>query len=192
MWVKRRITSHSSQPLLMPAVLTREHLKGFELAAAVLRQAQARAESERKHEAALANEAHAAFLQSTLACSLAREQMFQEQVRDYQQAAVRLVNQALHLLLVQVPPAERIEGLLEQLFERGSTDANVQVYCHPNVQSLVRKWLDQHPDCHWDVVTNIELPEDALYVDAGAGELHINWNACVAQLLLPESACVEA
>ncbi|WP_157721282.1 HrpE/YscL family type III secretion apparatus protein [Pseudomonas yamanorum] len=187
MFVKRQLQSGAVTPLLLPALLSRQHIHGFVQAEAVRAEAQVQAEAGMHAQVAQANQAQADFLRRALACSESWDRAHQQHQQSYQETAVHLVNKALRLLLSKIPTAERIEGLLMQLFDECPSGPSLQVCCHPAVQDQVQHWLNHQTNCTWILSIDSALAEDALYLVMEGGELHLNWNDCIAQLLLPEA-----
>ncbi|WP_061800110.1 HrpE/YscL family type III secretion apparatus protein [Serratia ficaria] len=98
----------------------------------------------------------------------------QQQLLD---AADALLAQALGRLLDQVPPAEQLDILLEQL--RANQPSAVVATLHSNgeLHTAVVHWLAQQQELHWQHAIDDALPPDTLLLTTDQGELHISWQA---------------
>ncbi len=95
--------------------------------------------------------------------------------------------QALGQLLTDVPDARRRDALLRQLLREKRPDEQATLCCHPSQQQPIAAWLETCSHLRWQLQPDETLPVDGLKLVTAQGELHLDWQLAVRQLLLPDA-----
>lgn len=95
---------------------------------------------------------------------------------------------ALGQLLTEVPEPPRLNALLRQLLRDKMQVEQASLCCHPSQQQPIADWLTLHPHLNWQLQPDDMLAADSLKLVTAQGELHLDWQQAVSQLLPPHTA----
>lgn len=95
--------------------------------------------------------------------------------------------QALGQLLTEVPEPQRLSALLRQLLRDKMQAEQASLCCHPSQQQPIADWLATHSHLSWQLQPDETLAADSLKLVTAQGELHLDWQQAVRQLLQPQS-----
>lgn len=95
--------------------------------------------------------------------------------------------QALGQLLTEVPDSQRLNALLRQLLREKRQVEQGTLCCHPSQQQPIAAWLATYSHIRWQLQPDETLPLDRLKLLTTQGELHLDWQQAVRQLLLSEA-----
>lgn len=116
--------------------------------------------------------------------------------QQYQQLEARVLEvmdgvmtQALGQLLGEVPQPQRLAALLRQIMRASALDDRGSLYCHPSQQNEVADWLRLHAHLGWQLQPDESLAADSLKLVTANGELHLDWQQAVRQLLPSPAEC---
>ncbi|CAH6373991.1 type III secretion system stator protein SctL [Pantoea agglomerans] len=94
---------------------------------------------------------------------------------------------ALKQLLTEIPETQRLNALLRQLLRDKMQAEQASLCCHPSQQQPIGDWLATHTHLNWQLQPDETLAVDDLKLVTAQGELHLDWQQAVRQLLPPES-----
>ncbi|WP_337013832.1 type III secretion system stator protein SctL [Pantoea sp. AS142] len=94
---------------------------------------------------------------------------------------------ALEQLLTEIPEPQRLSALLRQLLRDKMRAEQASLCCHPSQQQPITEWLATHTHLSWQLQPDETLAVDNLKLITAQGELHLNWQQAVSQLLPSES-----
>lgn len=94
---------------------------------------------------------------------------------------------ALTQLLTEIPETQRLNALLRQLLRDKMQPEQAILCCHPSQQQPIGDWLATHTHLNWQLQPDETLAVDDLKLVTAQGELHLDWQQAVRQLLPPES-----
>lgn len=94
---------------------------------------------------------------------------------------------ALEQLLTGIPETERLNALLRQLLRDKMQAEQASLCCHPSQQQIIADWLTTHSHLRWQLQPDETLAADNLKLLTAQGELHLDWQQAVRQLLPPDS-----
>ncbi|MGV7093289.1 type III secretion system stator protein SctL [Siccibacter turicensis] len=90
--------------------------------------------------------------------------------------ADRLLNDALHQLLGDVPRESRFHALLHQLLRHHPRQQQATLYCAQSQEQALSDWLAEQPQLEWTLCGDPALEADALRLVTDRGELYIAWS----------------
>lgn len=97
-----------------------------------------------------------------------------------------VLTQTLEQLLTDVAEPQRLNALLRQLVREKLQLPQASLCCHPAQQQPIAAWLDAHPHLDWQLQPDETLPADSLKLVTAQGELCLDWQQAVSQLLPPQ------
>ena len=188
---RRKIELRPGGPGLPLTLITRQDLIDCGQAHEVLAHARARADellsTTQKISEAQLEQARGEFWQQANA-QLSHWQMEQARICEaLESCATSLVNQALQLLLNDVPPDAQIAALLAQLLRAHCPPVSATLRCHPQAAADVQRWLSGRNDALWQLQSDERLPPRMLVLVTAQGDLRIDWPTALETLQLPAS-----
>jgi len=175
---------------LLQPYIAHETLVDCGRAQAVLEQAQVRAAQLIEHAA---EEADAAVLQAqaqfweraetVLAAWQTQRQAMWERIES---SAARLVNEALAVLLDEVPDQARIDALVRQLASRQDDPVGATLRCHPADLARLEQSLGMAGERPWTPVADADMNVHQLKLETPGGTFLLDWDTAVEALFLPE------
>ncbi len=116
---------------------------------------------------------------------------WQQHYQQTEQAVLAVMDsvlaQALTQLLAEVPQAQRLNALLRQLLQDNAARETGTLYCALSQQAQLADWLAQHPHLRWRLQPDDGLAINSLKLVTAQGELQLDWQQAVQQLLPPEA-----
>ncbi|MFL7961152.1 type III secretion system stator protein SctL [Pseudomonas kielensis] len=177
------------QGLLQPYI-ARETLIDCARAQVVLEQAQAQATQllERAGEDAdaVVRNAQAQFLNSAEAVLAAWEAQRQAMWERIETSAAQLVNEALGVLLDEVPDPTRIEALVRQLAHRQHDPVSAPLRCHPDDLAHLVHSLGDRDGCPWTPVADASMARQQLQLETPGGTFLLDWTSAIEALRVVE------
>lgn len=174
-------------PGLHQTLITRENLIDCGQVNQVLAQAQAKADELLSNAQAaseiLLKKAHNEFWQQANVQLEHWQREHNALCQGVESSASRVVNQALQLLLEDIPQPARICALLEQLLRTQCPPLSATLRCHPQALENIRQWLGTQPDSPWHLQTDEHLDTLALVLVTAREDLRIDWVTTATALL---------
>ncbi|CAO95577.1 type III secretion system stator protein SctL [Erwinia tasmaniensis] len=117
------------------------------------------------------------------------QQQYQQLEAQVLEVMDGVMTQALGQLLDEVPEPQRLAALLRQIMRASALDDRGSLYCHPSQQNEVADWLHLHAHLGWRLQPDGSLAVDGLKLVTANGELHLDWQQAVRQLLPTAAEC---
>ena len=177
------------QGLLQPYI-ARETLVDCARAQVVLEQAQAQAAQMLEHVTAEADaavlDAQARFWEQADALLTAWEAQRQAMWERIERSAAQLVNEALGVLLDEVPDQARIDALVRQLASRLDDPVNATLHCHPEHLASLTQSLYTQGGRPWTLLADADMAAHQLKLETPGGTYLLDWPTAVEALRLRE------
>ncbi|GME46490.1 MULTISPECIES: type III secretion system stator protein SctL [unclassified Pantoea] len=113
-----------------------------------------------------------------------QQQQIESEMLTVMESVMRL---ALEQLLAEIPETPRLNALLRQLLRDKMLAEQASLCCHPPQQQPIADWLAAHTHLNWQLQPDETLAADNLKLVTAQGELHLDWQQAVRQLLPPEN-----
>ncbi|CCG85918.1 type III secretion system stator protein SctL [Erwinia piriflorinigrans] len=117
------------------------------------------------------------------------QQQYQQLEAQVLEVMENVMTQALGQLLTEVPEPQRLAALLRQIMRANALEDRGSLYCHPQQQDEVADWLQRHAHLGWRLQPDESLAVDGLKLVTTNGELHLDWQQAVRQLLPSAAQC---
>lgn len=95
----------------------------------------------------------------------------------------QVVNAALQQLLTELPESARTQALLYQLLKASNPTVAGRLRCHPQLETDVSQWLQQHPAINWKIIADDSLLADTIQLSTDQGDLLLNWTQATSALI---------
>ncbi|WP_168404571.1 type III secretion system stator protein SctL [Erwinia amylovora] len=196
MLTRRRITLLNAEADLAPVVSQAQlciQQQGQDILEQARQQAQAMLEeAERQAEVEMLNaqqRAEQAFWQQADTLLQSWQQQYQQLEAQVLEVMDSVLTQALDQLLTDVPQTQRLAAILRQLLRAKTLTEQGSLYCHPAQHLEIADWLRSHVHLAWQLQPDESLAQDSLKLVTANGELSLDWQQAVRQLLPPQTAC---
>ncbi|MGK4332696.1 type III secretion system stator protein SctL [Lonsdalea quercina] len=97
--------------------------------------------------------------------------------------AGQVLNDAMRQLVQDVPDEQRTSALLRQMLRHQSGEGRGVLYCHPEQQTQVANWLENHTHLGWQLAIDDVLNKDELQLMTPQGVMNLSWRRAVEQLI---------
>ena len=106
--------------------------------------------------------------------------------------ASSIANQAIHLLLEDTPPPQRMAALIRQLMASQVPMVRAALLCHPQELEAVRQALADHNNTLWALRADDTVKPQTLLLQTEEGDFCIGWAAMRDSFLDPSSTRLDA
>lgn len=113
----------------------------------------------------------------------AQRQAMWEQIET---SATRLVNEALHRLLDEVPEPARVAALVRQLAEGQRAPSAATLHCHPDDLPAVVRSLGEQASAPWTPQADAGIARHQVRLHTPGGLYQLDWPSAVHALRVPE------
>ncbi|AZF56628.1 type III secretion system stator protein SctL [Pseudomonas sp. R11-23-07] len=187
MLCRRTINSPGATPPLPGSLISGETLASYTQASDVIEQAKAgarqllrEAHEQREH---LLEQAGFEIWQRADAQLKRWEAERQVLCENLERCATSIANQAIHLLLEQTSPPQRIGALIKQLLACQIPAIKATLLCNPHDLETVRRCLDSSGSHHWSLRAANSLEPQTLLLNTDEGDFRIDWISMVKAVM---------
>lgn len=187
MFCTRKIELHTVTANPPTALIPREMLADYTQANQLLEQARAQAQAlicQAENQCAKVLEDAGDQFWQRANSQLQRWESERQAMHDnLEQIATSVINTTLRSFLDEVPPAQRITALLNQLLDAQLPPVQATLLCHPMDREAVEHWLARLGEVPWTLRAESEVAAQSLMLETDDGAFHINWNDALNQLI---------
>lgn len=127
--------------------------------------------------------------ETLLAAWEAQRQAMWERVET---SAAHVVNEALGMLLNEVPEQARIDALVRQIASRQDDPVSATLRCHPEDLASLTQSLGSDGGRPWTPVADADMERHQLKLETPGGTYLLDWPSAVEALRLPEPQHITA
>ncbi|RMQ45840.1 HrpE [Pseudomonas cichorii] len=184
MLTSRSLTLINDRSTVNESLLRREVLEQCLLAEELLDDARARAQEILDQAHAEADDLRQRCEEETRAEVWVQAQSLLDDLREQREqslatvveAAQDLVQQALQIVLDELPDDKKVSAVLRQLTSASPNQESALVYCHPDQITLLAQCLEEHGQQGWTLRGDPNLAVDAISLRTEHGDFSLSWS----------------